>query len=72
MMLNYKSQSKKTIDGSEGEFYLRQGSLIPIRRKYREQVLEKKLDENKRLDWIKNNPDYINLVFEELILSYFK
>ena len=26
----------------------------------------KKLDENKRLDWIKNNPDYINLVFEEL------
>ena len=66
MILNFKSERRKNIEGGEGEFYKRQGSLIPIRRKYREQVIQKDLEENKRLEWIKENPDYIKLIYEEL------
>ena len=66
MILNFKSETRKNIEGGEGEFYKRQGSLIPIRKKYREQVIEKDLEENKRLEWIKENPDYIKLIYEEL------
>ena len=72
MILNFKSETRKNIEGGEGEFYKRQGSLIPIRKKYREQVIEKDLEENKRLEWIKENPDYIKLIYERTCIRNIK
>ncbi len=64
MIIDHKSDEK--IETGEDNFYKTQSSLMPIRKKYREQVIEKKLEENKRLEWIKKNPDYIKMIFDEL------